>query len=193
MTNSTSSSDNSAYKSLLYWRKNLWNGSACVPVILALENGVLSMKTSDDTVVFKESIDQVLVQFTGWGTMVLTVAGKKHDIVGMPAADSPAISELQKTELSGLTNQGASGGVRDTQPAVLGGTIATAAGPSGASVVGAAVSTAVYYQGLTSIREWKALIGSPADQKRKLNNMTWFIALVVIVVIGAIILRELSA
>jgi hypothetical protein len=192
MTDNIPQSDNNAYKSLLYWRKNLWNGSACVPVILTLNGATLSMKAADDTVVFSEVVDQLSVQFTGWGTMVLTVAGKKYDIVGMPAADSPAISELQKAELSGLSSQAANDGVRDTQPAVLGGTIATVAGPSGASVVGAAVSTAVYYQGLTSIREWKALIGSPADQKRKLNYMTLFIISVVIVVIGAIILRELS-
>jgi hypothetical protein len=192
MTDTIPQSDNNAYKSLLYWRKNLWNGSACVPVILTLNDATLSMKTADDMVVFSEAVDQLSVKFTGWGTMVLTVADKKYDIVGMPAADSPAISDLQKAELSGLSSQAANDGVRDTQPAVLGGTIATAAGPSGASVVGAAVSTAVYYKGLTSIREWKALIGSPADQKRKLNYMTWFIISVVIIVIGAIIVRELS-
>lgn len=193
MTNTTTRPDDSAYKSLLYWRKNLWNGSDCVPVILALENGTLSMKTADDVVVFSEPIGQVAVQFTGWGTMVLTLAGRKYDIVGMPAATSPAISDLQKAELSGVNNEAAKGGVRDAQPAVLGGTVASAAGPAGASVVGAAVSTAVYYRGLSSIREWKSLIGSPADQKRKMSSMTWFIAAVIIAVVGAIILRKLNA
>lgn len=193
MTNNTSLTDTEAYKSLLYWRKNLWNGAACVPIILALEGNVLSMKTADDAVVFKVTVDQLSVQFTGWGTMVLNVAGEKYDIVGMPAADSPAISDLQKKELSSLISVNAAGGLHDAQPAVLGGTIASTTGPTGSSVVGAAISTTVYYRGLTSIRQWKSLIGSPADQKRKLNYMTRFIIFVVVILVGAIILRELNS
>lgn len=193
MTSTTTHAAGGAYKSLLYWRKNLWNGSDCVPVILALENNVLSIKAADGTVVFADSLDQVSVKFTGWGTMILTRAGKDYDIVGMPAATSPAISDLQKAELSGVSDQVTkNGAVRDTQPAVLGGTVASAAGPTGASVVGAAVSTAVYYNGLSSIREWKNLIGSPADRQRKMSYMTWFILGVIIFLVGAIVIRELN-
>lgn len=191
--NNTLPTNNDAYKSLLYWRKNLWNGADCVPVILTLEGNVLSMKTADDTEVFKEAVEQLSVRFTGWGTMVLTVAEKKYDIVGMPAADSPAVSDLQRRELSSLASANTASDLRDAQPAVLGGTIASTTGPTGSSVVGAAISTTVYYRGLTSIRQWQGLIGSPADQKRKLNYMTRFIILVVVILVGAIILRELNA
>jgi hypothetical protein len=182
-----STADNSAYKSLLYWRKNLWNGAACVPVVLTLEDEVLSMRAADGTTVFSEARDKITVRFTGWGTMLLVVAGKKYDVVGMPAATSPAISDAQKAELSGLTTEEAR--LEDKQPVVLGGAVATATGNSGATIVGAAVSTAVYYRGLNSIREWKALIGSSSDQKKKLSNMTYFIAIMVVGLIIAIALK----
>lgn len=184
--NIPTTSNDSAYKSLLYWRKSLWNSAACVPVILTLEGETLSMKKSDGTNVFSESLKNVSVRFTGWGTMVLTIGGKKYDFVGMPAATSPAISDVQKAELRGLTSDDDATKTRDTQPVVLGGAVATATGNSGATIVGAAASTAVYYRGLSSIREWKTLIGSPADQKKKLNFMTYFIILVVVVLVVAI-------
>ena len=193
MTDHITQTNDGAYKSLLYWRKNLWNGDACVPVILTLENKELSMRTGDDAVVFKASLEQAAVKFSGWGTMTIVVAGKKYDIVGMPAATSPAISDLQKAELNGLRSGSESSGVLDKQPAVLGGTIASTAGPAGATVVGAAVSTTVYYRGLASLNEWRVLIGSPADQGRKLNYMTVFIIATVVVLVGAIILRSLNA
>lgn len=192
MNNTIPPTDNTAYKSLLYWRKNLWNGAACVPVILMLEDGVLTMKSADDTTVFNESLEKVAVNFTGWGTMVLTMQGKKYDIVGMPAADSPAISDLQKAELSGLKSEEGVAEVKDAQPVVLGGTAASATGNAGATVVGAAISSAAYYRGLTSIREWKSLIGSQEDQKKSMSYMTYFIALVAIGLVAALVLKELN-
>jgi hypothetical protein len=184
MTNTAPTVENNAYKSLLYWRRNLWNGSACVPVILTLEAGTLTMKNAEGTVIFSEPQEGVVPRFTGWGTMVLTIQGKKYDFVGMPAADSPAVSDLQKAELSavkvGDTNKGL-----DVQPVVVSSAAASAVG-GGAAVVGAAASTATYYRGLSSIREWKSLIGSQADQKKSMNFMTYFIGLVIIGLIIAI-------
>lgn len=187
------STDNNAYKSLLYWRKNLWLGSSCVPVILTLENNILVMKRSDDTIIFSESLDGVTVKFSGWGTMTLIVLGKKYDIVGMPAATSPAISNLQKAELSGLNTNNQVTDVQDMQPVVLGGTVASATGSTGLTIVGAAVSTAAYYRGLTSIREWKGLIGVSQDQSKKMNNMTRFIIVLLIGLIGAVAARAFYA
>jgi hypothetical protein len=169
----TPSVNNNAYKSLLYWRKNLWNGSACAPVIVTLEADTLSMKSADDTIIFSESLEQVTPRFTGWGTMILTVKDQKYDIVGMPAADSPVVSDLQKAELGGLTTDGGAANDRDVQPVAL----------------GAAASTATYYRGLTSIREWKSLIGSPSDQKKSMNYMAHFIGLVIIGLILAIVFK----
>lgn len=188
MNNEVLAAKAAAYKSLLYWRKNLWNGSACVPVILMLENDVLGMKAADDTIVFSEPVEKVAVKFTGWGTMILTVQGQKYDFVGMPAADSPAVSDAQKVELSGLNFETGGAKAKDAQPVILGSAAASAVG-GGAAVVGAAVSTVTYYRGLTSIREWKALIGSQADQKKSMNYMTYFIGLVIIVVVIALILK----
>lgn len=188
MSNNTPLVNNNAYKSLLYWRKNLWNGSACVPVIVTLEAGTLTMKSADDTVIFSESLEQVTPRFTGWGTMILTVKDQKYDIVGMPAADSPAVSDLQKAELSGLTTDSGAAKDRDVQPVALGAAAASAVGGA-AAVVGAAASTATYYRGLTSIREWKSLIGSPSDQKKSMNYMAYFIGLVIIGLILAIVFK----
>lgn len=147
------------------------------------------MKQSDDTNIFNEPVKNITVRFTGWGTMVLTIAGKKYDFVGMPAATSPAISDLQKSELRGLTSDEKASQSRDTQPAALGGAVATATGNSGATIVGAAASTIVYYRGLSSIHEWKTLIGSSSDQKKQLNFMTYFIILTVVVLVVAIALK----
>lgn len=157
-----------------------------------LEEGALTMKGADDAVIFNESLEKVAVNFTGWGTMVLTVLGKKYDIVGMPAADSPAISDLQKVELSGLKSRDGIDDVKDAQPVVLGGTAATATGNAGATVVGAAISSVAYYRGLTSIREWKTLIGSQDDQKKSMSYMTYFIALVIVGLIVALALKEID-
>lgn len=181
--------NDSAYKSLLYWRKNLWNSADCVPVIVTLNGDMLSMKQSDGVDVFNESLKNITVHFTGWGTMVLTITGKKYDIVGMPAATSPSISDSQKDELRGLSTDDKVVGVSDGQPVVMGGAVATATGNSGATIVGAAASTVVYYKGLRSIRDWKALIGSPADQNKKLNFMTYFIIFVAVVLVVAIALK----
>jgi hypothetical protein len=187
--NATPPSNDSAYKSLLYWRKNLWLGSSCVPIILTLESKTLSLKQSDDTIVFREPIDAVTVRFSGWGTMTLVVRGKKYDLVGMPAASSPQISSAQQAELSGLSVDGSPTHVQDMQPVTLGSTVASTTGSTGSTIVGAAVSTAAYYRGLTSIREWKALIGSAADQKRQFGYMTYFIIVVVVVLVIAIMLK----
>lgn len=185
----STTSNNDAYKSLLYWRKNLWNGSDCVPIILVLEDNILTVKDADGANVFSTPLHDVVVNFTGWGTMTLTVSGKKYDIVGMPAATSPQISELQKAELSGLTPNETGQHTSDTQPIALGGAVASATGNAGATVIGAAASTAVYYKGLGTIREWKTLIGSAADQKHRFNNMTYFIIAVVVILIVAITLK----
>lgn len=187
------STDSNAYKSLLYWRKNLWLGTSCVPVILTLEQNTLAMKRSDETIVFSESLDNVTVKFSGWGTMTLIILGKKYDIVGMPAATSPAISDRQKAELSGLNTNNPVTDVQDRQPVVLGSTVASTTGSAGSALVGAAVSTVAYYRGLTSIREWKGLIGAPQDQGKKMNSMTRFIILLLIGLIGAVMAREFYA
>lgn len=150
---------------------------------------MLSVKKSDGTIVFNESLKNVVVRFTGWGTMVLTIADKKYDFVGMPAATSPAISDLQKTELRGLTSTDNHTQAQDSQPITMGSAVATASGNAGATIAGAAASTAIYYRGLSSIREWKTLIGSEADQKKKLNNMTYYIVGVIIVLVAALVLK----
>lgn len=189
MSTNIPSSEN-AYKSLLYWRKNLWLGTSCVPVILTLENNTLIMKRSDDTIVFNESLTGTRVKFSGWGTMAITVMGKKYDIVGMPAATSPAISDLQKAELSGLSPDNQTTEFQDMQPAVLGGTVASTTGSAGSTIVGAAITTVAYYRGLTSIRDWRGLIGDQEDQSKNMNNMSRFITLLAIGLVIAILIKE---
>lgn len=176
-----------AYKSLLYWRKSLLAGTQCVPVIMTLERDVLSMKTSDGVVVFAVSRSERTVKFTGWGTMRVTVGEKRYDFVGMPASESPAVSESQIAELAQIGDGAEAKNVTKTSTLNA---VATATIASGTpSAAGAAASTGMYYHGLTSMYEWKELIGSAADQKLRFNNMTYAIVLIVIIVVVAIALK----
>jgi hypothetical protein len=156
-------------------------------VILTLDAGVLTMKNAKGAVIFSAPQEEVTSRFTGWDTMVLTIWDKKYDFVGMPAAGSPAVSDLQKAELSDVKVDDTNKGL-DVQPVVVSSAAASAVGGA-AAVVGAAASTATYYRGLTSIREWKSLVGSQADQKKSMNFMTYFIGLVIIGLIIAIVFK----
>jgi hypothetical protein len=156
-------------------------------VILTLDAGVLTMKNAKGAVIFSAPQEEATSRFTGWDTMVLTIWDKKYDFVGMPAAGSPAVSDLQKAELSDVKVDDTNKGL-DVQPVVVSSAAASAVGGA-AAVVGAAASTATYYRGLTSIREWKSLVGSQADQKKSMNFMTYFIGLVIIGLIIAIVFK----
>ena len=64
--------------SVLYWRQSLWNASQCVPIVLQLDaDGTFSMRTADKQEVFSVPIHEVQPRFTGWGTMILTIADKR--------------------------------------------------------------------------------------------------------------------
>jgi hypothetical protein len=181
--------ETSAYKSLLYWRKNVWNGSACVPVILTLEDDTLMMKDDKEVVVFQAPISQVSKRFTQWGTMILEVGSKKYDIVGMPAQTSPAITDAQKAELSGLSDGSQGEGLMDSKPVTLGSAATDGVGGAAQTITRAASSTIAYYRGLATMSEWKALIGSKSDQQIKMNAMTYYIVGVIVILVIFILLK----
>jgi len=176
---------NQAYKSLLYWRKSLWNSARCVPVILTLQDEQLSMTSSDMSIIFQAPQSDVTAKFTGWGTMVLSVAGQSYDMVGMPASVSPAVSESQKQDLALVRDNGGQAGQgTDMQLVVLGSAATNAAGGAPGDMAGTAAMAAVYYRGLAGIRQWQTLLAGPNVKRRKMNNMTIFFIAIAAVLVG---------
>ena len=86
------------YASGLYWRKSKWNGTKCVPVILSLDGGRLRLAAAEE-VAFDVPCADVVARFTRLGTLVVTVAGRSYDILGVGASLSPSFTKEQREEL----------------------------------------------------------------------------------------------
>ena len=178
-------------KSLLYWRKSLINGAKCVPAVLTLEADGDLILVDNDSQVFSTQISSVKTKFSAWGTMTLTVDGKKYDFVGMPAPLSPAVSpqlsaEMNETEQAaakrnqsmttggaGLTVGGVGVGIAGRAMNVAGASVAGAAG----TVAGAAMGQYVYFSGLKTIKRWESTFVEAGliAKKRKMRAMIYFI------------------
>jgi hypothetical protein len=82
----------------LYYRKNIWNESQTMPVILKLNKGVLSAKT-DEAQLFSIPIDTVKVRFSMWGRMFITVDGKRFEFTRAGAITSPVFTKAMLNEI----------------------------------------------------------------------------------------------
>lgn len=87
------------FQSGMYWRKNLWNGSATVPVVLSLKDGMLSMMDREGKMVFSVPTATVNATFTAFGTIMLTCDGVRYAIVGRGSALSAGFSTVQKSAM----------------------------------------------------------------------------------------------
>lgn len=143
----------------MYWRKNLWNGAATVPVLLGFENGTLTLEDAKTTV-FAAPITTVSARLTAWKTLVITVDGTKYDFVGTGSSISSGFTAEQRAKLAaqsmsapGLGQVGgaaAGAGVVLGQVADAGLGAATQAAGAGASVVG-------FLIGAKAMGKWKEL------------------------------------
>lgn len=61
----------------LYWRKSALSAAKCPPGLLALRNGRVSFTTAS-SMVFDEPASAVSGSLTGWGSLVITIAGERY-------------------------------------------------------------------------------------------------------------------
>lgn len=105
----------SSISSGLYWRKSRWNGAACVPVVLtATESspgaGTLTMRDGSGEG-FSVDGASVSAKFSVFGTMTLTVAGTKYDVVGAGSGISKPFTEAQRAELAAASSVASDAGI----------------------------------------------------------------------------------
>jgi hypothetical protein len=196
ITSSPESHQPSPTKSLIYWRKSPINGFRCVPVLLTLEpDNTLTMKTAKNVIAFQAPMSQVQAHFTGWGTMVLVVNGKKYVFVGIGAAVSPSPTAEQKAELGGAYSALSSAGGRAGAVGLGVGAVASVAGQqavgAASAVAGVAVQEVAYYRSLGTMREWQdifAQAGVLTSKKSSMSYMKYYlIGLLVLVALILII------
>lgn len=89
---------NKNFKSGIYWRQSLINGTKTIPVILSLESGMLILKSSKG-VEFNLTVKDLSVSFSKYGTMTIRINDKSYSFVGSPSNVSAKFSEAQFAEL----------------------------------------------------------------------------------------------
>ncbi|MFI5835623.1 hypothetical protein ACIA5A_18290 [Micromonospora sp. NPDC051300] len=82
--------------SVVYWRRSLWNGTRCVPVLMTLDQGWLRARDRAGAEVFAVPAGQVQGRLSRLGTLLLTVAGRRYAIVGRGSDVSPSPSADQR-------------------------------------------------------------------------------------------------
>ncbi|MFF0657673.1 hypothetical protein [Micromonospora tulbaghiae] len=92
-----------SYAGIVYWRRSLWNGMRCVPVLLTLDGGRLHACDRHGAEVFAAPAGRVEARGTIFGTMLLTVDDRRYALVGEGAAVSPAPSAEQRRRLDEFT------------------------------------------------------------------------------------------
>lgn len=177
--------------SVLYWRQSVWNASLCVPIVLRLDaDGVLSMRTADKQVVFAVQISEVQPRFTGWGTMLLTIAGTTYAIVGVGATDSPRPADWQIEALRHATEaaspDGSIAGTAGVGAAAVGSAVGQGLAGATAAVAGVAASQVAFHRGLNRMRDWQDVFVTAGLSFRR-NSMR-YMAIFVGIVVGVLVL-----
>lgn len=143
----------------VYWRKNLWNGAATVPVILAHQDGVLEMRDESSTI-FSHPLSSVRAKISLWGTLTITVGDEKYDFVGSGAALSRRFSPDQQAHIESQNLTVATDLVKGGTVGAVAGTVIGAATTAGAGVAaqaaGVGAMVAGYFVGLEAIKKWQS-------------------------------------
>jgi len=135
----------------LYWRRSRWNGRACVPVVLELADGRLTM-TDRSGVVLDSPVAEVTASFSRLHTMTLRSGSDRFDVVGIGANLSPAFSPEQLDHL-----RAAQGRVAATSASSQS-AFAAGAG-SGAADVAAALGAAFSWADMKgNIEPWRSVL-----------------------------------
>lgn len=177
--------------SVLYWRQSLWNASQCIPVVLQLDaDGTFSMRTADKQEVFSVPIHEVQPRFTGWGTMLLTIADKTYALVGVGATDSPRPADWQIAALQNAAEaanpNGSITGTAGVGAASIGDAVGQGALGAAAAAGGAVASQMAFHRGLGRMRDWQDVFAAAglAFRRNSMNYMAIFVGTVV----GAVVL-----
>jgi len=94
-------SEHAGHAEIVYWRRSLWNGARCVPVVLSLLPGELRAQDREGTVVFQGDPRKVDGRLTRLGTLLINVEGKRYALVGRGSDLSPAPTAEQHAAVSG--------------------------------------------------------------------------------------------
>ncbi|MEU7029111.1 hypothetical protein AB6O49_33665 [Streptomyces sp. SBR177] len=101
-----------AASGIMYWRRSLWNGFRCRPVLLTLENGRFRATDRRGDVVFDLPVTAVTGRLSRLGTLLLTLDGSRYDLVGRGSSVSPRPSRGQVEALAAFRARTGSAGPR---------------------------------------------------------------------------------
>lgn len=158
----------------IYWRKNLWNGAATVPVVFSLKNDVLQAKTKKE-VLFEVPVSDISTSFSMWGTMSIFIGDKKYDFTGVGSGISGAFSAEQQKEIESSATNIPTNAVKAGAAGAIGGSVLQNVADAGAAggvaqAAGVAGMTAGYFMGLDAIQKWQTVftqVGVVSDKKTK--------------------------
>lgn len=110
-------STDTGHSGIVHWRRSLWNGARCEPVLVTLRPGSLHVRDRSLGTVAHVDPHAVTGRLTRLGTLLLTIDGRRYALVGRGASLSPAPSTEQRQALEdaghGAASPGAVGGAVD--------------------------------------------------------------------------------
>ncbi|MBK3639394.1 hypothetical protein [Streptomyces sp. MBT33] len=110
-------STDTGHSGIVHWRRSMWNGARCEPVLVSLHPGDLQVRDRSLGTVLQADPRAVTGRLTRLGTLVLTVEGRRYALVGRGASLSPAPSADQQRALedtgSGSPSPAAASGAVD--------------------------------------------------------------------------------
>ncbi|MEU8591633.1 hypothetical protein AB0C59_32295 [Streptomyces sp. NPDC048664] len=110
-------STDTGHSGIVHWRRSVWNGARCEPVLVTLGPGGLHVRDRSLGTVLQADPRAVTGRLTRLGTLVLAVDGRRYAFVGRGASSSPTPSADQQRALEntgcGAPRSGAAGGAVD--------------------------------------------------------------------------------
>lgn len=108
-------STQTGHTGIVYWRRSIWNGTRCQPVLATLRPGELHLRDRSLASVLRADPRTVTGRLTRFGTLVLAVDGRRWVLVGRGASVSPSPSAEQHRVLEQAgPGTAAAGGLMDT-------------------------------------------------------------------------------
>ncbi|MFF7274908.1 hypothetical protein [Streptomyces griseorubiginosus] len=93
-------SADTGHAAIVHWRRSIWNGARCEPVLLTLRPDGLQMQDRSLHTVLRAHPHTVTGRLTRLGTLLLTIDGRRYAFVGRGASLSPAPSPEQQRALA---------------------------------------------------------------------------------------------
>ncbi|MDF3301454.1 hypothetical protein [Streptomyces tropicalis] len=109
-------SSDTGHTGIVHWRRSVWNGARCEPVLVTLRPDGLRLQDRSLQTVLQADPRAVTGRLTRLGTLVLTVDGRRYALVGRGASLSPAPSAGQQRAVDGTRRE-------TSEPAAAGGVV----------------------------------------------------------------------